>query len=228
MEESLQKDDSFSNEEKSEEAFTINHEEHEEDLFQTEEVEIEEEPFVIRLPATIADSDKGELFRELTTILSRKWIKERVMVFGCSEMDLLLATKFDINTLRDTLEEYKQFVEVLGLEVIDYDIKSERWYCLRSNFYAPTELEKGELAVLGAIIGLLEGKQNQPIKTEKIKEALVTTGKMKEYFVENTLRKLARLGYIERKQNGWQYHYRVKIEFGEKERKRIAQEFRKV
>jgi hypothetical protein len=51
---------------------------------------------------------------------------------------------------------------------------------------------------------------------------------MKEYFVDNTLRKLARLGYIERKQNGWQYHYRVKIEFGEKERKRIAQEFRKV
>ena len=201
---------------------------HDEDSFSDEEEENEEDPYVIKLPATITDSDKGELFKELTTILSRKWIKERIMVFGCSEMDLLLATKFDINTLRDTLEEYKQFVDVLGLEVVDYDIKGEKWYCLRSNFYAPSELAKGELAVLGTIIGLLEEKPNEPITTEKIKETLVTTGKMKEYFVENTLRKLARLGYIERKQKGWQYQYRVKIEFGEKERKRIAEEFRKV
>ncbi len=190
--------------------------------------EEDEEKNVIKLPATIADSDKGELFKELTTILSRKWIKEKTMVFGCSEMDLLLATRFDINTLRDTLEEYKRFVEVLGLEVIEYDIERERWYCLRSNYYAPSDLEKGELAILGTIIGLIEGKSDKPITTEKIKEKLVVTGKMKEYLVENTLRKLARQGYIERKQNGWKYNYRVRIEFGEKERRKIAAEFRKI
>jgi hypothetical protein len=183
---------------------------------------------VIQLPATIADSDKGELFKELTTILSRKWIKEKTMVFGCSEMDLLLATRFDIGTLRDTLEEYKIFVEVLGLEVVEYKIKEERWYCLRSNFYSPSELEKGELAVLGTLIGLIEEKPNKPVKTEKIKERLVLAGKMKEYLVENTLRKLSRQGYIERKHNGWQYNYRVRIEFGEKERKKIAEEFRRI
>ena len=190
--------------------------------------EEDEEKNFIKLPATIADSDKGELFKELTTILSRKWIKEKTMVFGCSEMDLLLATRFDINTLRDTLEEYKRFVEVLGLEVIEYDIERERWYCLRSNYYAPSDLEKGELAILGTIIGLIEGKSDKPITTEKIKEKLVVTGKMKEYLVENTLRKLARQGYIERKQNGWKYNYRVRIEFGEKERRKIAAEFRKI
>jgi len=193
-----------------------------------EEDEEDENNHVIQLPATIADSDKGELFKELTTILSRKWMKDRTMVFGCSEMDLLLATRFDIGTLRDTLEEYKVFVEVLGLEVVEYEIKGEQWYCLRSNFYAPSELEKGELAVLGTIIGLVEEKPNKPIKTEKIKERLVLTGKMKEYFVENTLRKLARQGYIERKQNGWQYNYRLRIEFGDKERKKIAAEFRRI
>ena len=196
-----------------------------EDFFSQEE---DEENNIIQLPATIADSDKGELFKELTTILSRKWMKEKTIVFGCSEMDLLLATRFDISTLRDTLEEYKVFVEVLGLEVIEYDIKGEKWYCLRSNFYAPSELEKGELAVLGTIIGLIEEKPNKPIKTEKIKEKLVLTGKMKEYFVENTLRKLARQGYIERKHNGWQYNYRVRIEFGEKERQKIAEELRRI
>ncbi|NPD88558.1 MAG: hypothetical protein HGN29_07530 [Asgard group archaeon] len=190
--------------------------------------EEDEEMNIIKLPATIADSDKGELFKELTTILSRKWIKEKTMVFGCSEMDLLLATRFDINTLRETLEEYKGFVEVLGLEVLEYEIKGERWYCLRSNFYAPSELEKGELAVLGTIIGLIEGKSKEPITTEKIKEKLVVTGKMKEYFVENTIRKLVRQGYIERKQNEWKYNYRVRIEFGEKERRKIAREFRKI
>jgi hypothetical protein len=196
-----------------------------EEVFSHEE---DEDTNVIKLPATIADSDKGELFKELTTILSRKWIKEKTIVFGCSEMDLLLATKFDINTLRDTLEEYNSFVEVIGLEVIDYDIEGEKWYCLRSNFYAPSDLEKGELAVLGTVIGLIEEKSKEPVKTEKIKERLVVTGKMKEYFVENTLRKLARLGYIERKQNGWKYNFRVFIEFGDKEREKIAQEFRKI
>ncbi|MCG3260444.1 MAG: hypothetical protein H7644_11890, partial [Candidatus Heimdallarchaeota archaeon] len=57
------------------------------------------------LPSSISDEEKGELFRELTTILSRKWIKDKVTVFGCSELDLLLATRFDVQTLRETIDE---------------------------------------------------------------------------------------------------------------------------
>ena len=73
---------------------------------------------VIKLPAAITDEEKSELFKELTTILSRRWIKDKIFVFGSSELDLLLATRFDIDTLRELIEEYKRFIEILGLEVV--------------------------------------------------------------------------------------------------------------
>ena len=182
----------------------------------------------IFLPSSISDEEKGELFRELTTILSRKWTKDKVTVFGCSELDLLLATRFDVQTLRETIEEYKLFVQILGLNVIDYDMDGEKWYCLRSSNYAPSDLQSSELIVLGTIISYLESDKQKPITTEKIKEKLVVTGRMKEYLVDNSLRTLTRLGYIKKQQNEWEYNYRTYIEFGDEERKKIVEEFRRI
>jgi hypothetical protein len=187
--------------------------------------DVEENNF---LPSSISDEEKGELFRELTTILSRKWVKERVTVFGCSELDLLLATRFDIQTLRETIDEYRSFVHILGLNVIEYEIDGEKWYCLRSSHYAPSDLQSAELIVLGTIIAYLEGEKQEPITTERIKEKLVVTGRMKEYLVENSLRRLSRLGYIKKNHSVWEYNYRTYIEFGEEEREKIVKEFRRI
>ena len=193
-----------------------------------EELEGEEdqkEPLM--LPAVITDEEKSELFRELTTILSRKWVKDKTTVFGSSEMDLLLATKFDISTLRNNLEEYRQFVEIIGLELIEYEFENDKWYCLKSDYYAPSELEKNDLIILGTIISLIEADKG-PVLTEKIKEKLVLTGKIKEYIFERSLRNLVKYGYLNRKQSEWTYSYRTLIEFGEEERKAISEEFRKI
>ena len=180
------------------------------------------------LPSSISDEEKGTLFRELTTILSRKWIKDKVTVFGCSELDLLLATRFDIQTLRDTIDEYKSFVQILGLNVIEYDMDGEKWYCLRSSHYAPSDLQSAELIVLGIIIAYLETDKQEPVTTERIKEKLVITDRMKEYLVDNSLRNLTKLGYIKKQKNEWHYNYRTFIEFGEEERNKIVEEFRKI
>ncbi len=180
------------------------------------------------LPPSISDEEKGQLFKELTTILSRKWTKDKTIVFGCSELDLLLATRFDVATLREALDEYKLFVKVIGLDLIDYDIEGERWYCLKSTYYAPSELEQSELIILGLIIAMIEDENPKPITTEKIKEKLVIPGKMKEYLVEQSLRNLAKLGYIQRKNNSWQYNYRTLIEYGSEERQKIIEEFRNI
>jgi len=202
----------------------IMEENHLEEPIEVNEV-VEENKF---LPSSISDEEKGELFRELTTILSRKWVKEKVTVFGCSELDLLLATRFDIQTLRETIDEYRSFVQILGLNVIEYDMNGEKWYCLQSSHYAPSDLQSAELIVLGTIIAYLESDKDKPITTERIKEKLVITGKMKEYLVENSLRRLTRLGYIKKKQSEWDYNYRTFIEFGEEERERIVEEFRRI
>ncbi|GAH71652.1 unnamed protein product, partial [marine sediment metagenome] len=61
----------------------------------------DEKPEIVKLPAAITDEEKSELFKELTTILSRRWVKDKIFVFGSSEIDLLLATRFDIDTLRE-------------------------------------------------------------------------------------------------------------------------------
>lgn len=182
----------------------------------------------IVLPPSVSDEEKGILFKELATILSRKWEKENTVVFGSSEMDLLLATGFDIGTLREVIDEFKNFVHILGLDVIDFIFDEERWYCLKTNYYAPSELQQPELVILGVVIGFLEVDKTKPVTTDRIKEKLVVMGKMKEYLVDTSLRKLHKYGYLKRKQNKWSYNYRTLIEFGEEERKKIAEEFRKI
>ena len=191
-----------------------------------EEKPLEEASVIKMLPPSITDTEKGHLFKELTTILSRKWVKDRITVFGCSELDLLLATKFDVVTLQETLEEYKSFVKIIGLDLVEYDLEGEQWYCLKSSYYAPSELEQTELILLGIIIALIEEENTISVTTEKIKEKLVLSGKMKEYLIDLGLRNLVKLGYIQRKNNSWIYGYRILIEYGNNERKKISEEFR--
>ncbi len=185
------------------------------------------DPSIINmLPPSISDEEKGQLFKELTTILSRKWTKEKTIVFGCSELDLVLATRFDIASLREALVEYRLFVRVIGLDLIEYDLNGEKWYCLKSSYYAPSELQQPELVLLGLIIALVEDENPKSITTEIIKKRLVVSGKMKDYLVDLALRNLTRMGYIQRKNNVWSYNYRTEIEYGEEERHKISEEFR--
>jgi hypothetical protein len=198
----------------------------EEEFQDIEEIQ-DDKPEIVKLPAAITDEEKSELFKELTTILSRRWFKDKIFVFGSSEIDLLLATRFDIDTLREIIEEYKRFVEILGLEVVEYTLDNDTWYSLKSAFYAPSELLKSEFIVLGTIIGLLE-TQTETLSTKIIKEKLIDTNRMKAYQVDLCLRKLTQQGYIKRHQNVLSYNYRTLVEYGEEERRKIAEEFRKV
>ncbi len=198
----------------------------EEDFNNIDEMQ-DTKPEVVKLPAAITDEEKSELFKELTTILSRRWVKNKIFVFGSSEIDLLLATRFDVDTLREIIEEYKSFVEILGLEVVEYTIDGETWYSLKSAFYAPSELLKSEFIVLGTIIGTLE-TQTEPLSTKTIKEKLIDTNRMKAYQVDLCLRKLVQQGYIKKLRNDWSYNYRTIVEFGEEERRKITEEFRKI
>lgn len=198
----------------------------EEELHNKDEA-LGDKPEIVKLPAAITDEEKSELFKELTTILSRRWVKNKIFVFGSSEIDLLLATRFDIDTLREIIEEYKRFVEILGLEVVEYTIDGEMWYSLKSAFYAPSELLKSEFIVLGTIIGILE-TQTTPLLTKIIKEKLIDTNRMKAYQVDLCLRKLTQQGYIKKLNNVWSYNYRTLVEFGEEERRKITEEFRKI
>ena len=200
--------------------------EEDEDPFEEDEDPVIEPNVINMLPPSISDSEKGQLFKELTTILSRKWTKEKTIVFGCTEMDLLLATRFDIASLRDALQEYRLFVRVIGLDLIEYHLEGEKWYCLKSLYYAPSELKRPELVLLGLIISLVEAENPKKITTDQIKQRLVTSGKMKEYLVDISLRSLVKKGYLNRKKNVWSYNYRTEIEYGQDERKKIAEEFR--
>ncbi|MCE7742047.1 MAG: hypothetical protein GOP50_06280 [Candidatus Heimdallarchaeota archaeon] len=187
------------------------------------------DPTVISmLPPSISDDEKGQLFKELTTILSRKWTKDKTTVFGCSELDLLLATRFDVASLREALDEYRLFVKIIGLDLIEYDLTGERWYCLKSSYYAPSELQQSELVLLGLIMAMVEENDPKSITTEIIKKKLVISGKMKEYLVDLGLRNLVKMGYIQRKNNVWSYNYRTLIEYGDEERQKISEEFKTI
>ncbi|GAI77564.1 unnamed protein product [marine sediment metagenome] len=51
---------------------------------------------------------------------------------------------------------------------------------------------------------------------------------MKAYQVDLCLRKLTQQGYLKKQQNVWSYNYRTLVEFGDEERRKITEEFRKI
>ena len=179
-----------------------------------------------KLSPLITDKEKQELFRELTTILTRRWIKDNVEVFGVSQQDLLIVTRVDIATLENILEEYKIFISILGLELVNYKIANETWLCLKSKYFAPPELNEAELIVLGIIVGLRES--GKKITTKKIKEFLTSNDYLKEYIVSESIRSLMYKGYIKRKSNLIDYNYRTLLEFDEDERTKIKEEYEKL
>lgn len=174
------------------------------------------------MPSLFLDKESAELFRELTVILTRQWRKDGKFVYGASENDLLLATLLDISSLTDLLKEYAAIVNELGLELVDYTLQDQKWYCLKSSFYAPPELSAVQLLILGTVIGLIE-TTGKGVKTKDVKSELATQGILKEYQVENGLRELEVLGYIHRIKNIWHYNYRTLIEFDDETRKAIAE-----
>jgi len=179
-----------------------------------------------KLSPLITDKERQELFRELTTILTRRWIKDNMEVFGVSQQDLLIVTRVDIATLEHILDEYQVFISILGLELVKYKIENETWLCLKSNYFAPPELNEAELTVLGVIIGLRESEKK--ITTKKIKEFLTSNDYLKEYLVNESIRSLTYKGYIKRKSNFIDYNYRTLLEFDEDERIKIKEEYEKL
>lgn len=179
-------------------------------------------------PPLISDEEKTALFRELTTILTRRWQLDGETVYGCTEMDLLLATKYDITTLNQELEEYDRFVNILGLKIVEYTHKEQIWYCLKSQYYAPPELSEDQLLVLGSVIALMQKNEKNIVNVAELKTKLVVPGILKEYKIDRILRKLDTLGYVKRGRGEIQASFRLLIEFDDEERKKISKEFNKI
>ncbi|MHA1305013.1 MAG: hypothetical protein ACTSQE_03505 [Candidatus Heimdallarchaeaceae archaeon] len=179
------------------------------------------------LASLVTDEERQALFRELTTILTRRWIKDGTTVFGASEKDLLIVTRMDFVTFRNLLEEYNAFISALGLELVHYEFEGEKWYCLKSDYYAPPELNKEELILLGTIIAMIENQQKVTLK--RVKEFFLTQDLLKEYQIVRSMRELMSMGYLKRKKNKEIiYGYRTILEYGEKERNKIKEEFVKL
>jgi len=178
------------------------------------------------LPGSISDEEKRALFKELTVLLTRSWEHNGKRIYGCSEEELLLITQFDRGTLLDILNEYKKFVEVLGLELVTYEANNDFYYCLRSFYYAPPELSEPELMTLGVIIALTEIEQD--VTTQLLREKLVVTKRLTNYQLEEALRRLVKLGYIISKKRKWYYNYRTIIEFEKEERRKITEIYEKL
>ncbi len=191
----------------------------------TEKQYVDREAF---FPPLITDKEKTALFRELTTILTRRWQFEGETVYGCTQMDLLLATKYDITTLNQELEEYDRFVNILGLKIVEYTHKEQIWYCLKSQHYAPPELTEDQLLVLGSVIALMQKNEKNIVNVTELKTKLVVPGILKEYKIDRILRKLDTLGYVKRGRGEIQAIFRLFIEFDDDERKKISKEFNRL
>ncbi len=168
-----------------------------------------------------------DAIQELFIALTTRWHQEDgVLAIGVPQSKLLKAGGIQAPALENLLKELREKVSSLGLDVIEYLYKGERWYAIRSNYVAPSELTEEEEAVLAYIMSHLEncGERKQQVQLSTIKKKMLAGDYLTETQFDRVLRQLEHLGYIERHKQFIQYSCRTLLEFNESARKHIAEE----
>ncbi|MBN1331161.1 MAG: hypothetical protein JXA54_16940 [Candidatus Heimdallarchaeota archaeon] len=178
---------------------------------------------------TKLEEEFGEIDPQLFIALTSRWRRENgSLTIGVSKNQLRNKTGLTLLELETTLENFGRKVKRLGLELISYVFENEEWYCLRSIYVVPNELNLDEQAVLGTIIFMIERKsdrrrrEEEPISSSDLFDRLVKRGYYSEYTLTRILRTLDTAGYIRRGGNKIKYGSRTKIEITAERRAEIA------
>jgi hypothetical protein len=165
----------------------------------------------------------GQLFAALT---ARHRDEEGHLRIGVTKQDLLDALHTTPSGLTQLLDLLRQQITPLGLELVEYRLGRETYYCLRTLYGVPGELTDAEYAVLGIIIASMEGAATRhrtpKIQPRGLEAVLVARGRLSSYQLDKILHRLADLGYITRSANWITYGARTELEFDDERRTAIA------
>ena len=147
-----------------------------------------------------------------------------MLSIGAPESRLLDGLGMSHEALERLLEQLQTHLAKLGLEIVQY-YDNGTWYCVRSIFVAPNELNTEEQAVLATIIALLENEitehKRNAIRSKMLNNRLIEGNYMRSHKLRQILSTLQRLGFIKRSSQGITYGPRTLIEFSPEMRKEL-------
>lgn len=174
----------------------------------------------------------GDLEPQILLALSSQWRRpDGSLVFGQPKRKLRQKMGISMIDLENLLKDFRKEIKPLGLELFSYSEDGEIWYCIRSKYVVPNELDMEQQAVLGTIIYFVEKESEKDIPNENhsinpnlLQKKLVDGGYYSDYKLSKILQTLESLSYIQRERKSISYGIRTKIEFKPEKRKEIAEQ----
>lgn len=185
----------------------------------------------------LSPHQRRDIWPQLMAILSARWrnADDQFNVGVPKETLHEVISEYDENLLPEAvLEEFSSYLLDLGIILVEYQIETTRFYCLRTVQARPNELKVEEQAVLGVIIHFIElRKENEERSRNEVEMSMVTDRLVKgNYVTKNALAKhlqeLETRGFIRRTRNKIMYGARIHVEFDERSRKEIQEQVRRL
>lgn len=136
---------------------------------------------------------------QLFLALSTRWRRDDgSLAFGISEGDIAGNGEMTLAEWRDRQVELKALGEQLGLELISYNHRGETWWCFRSLYAVPPELDEKEMALLAVFFYRTVPEDDSAPRSalsaevESLKALLVEGDYMSSHSMDRVLRQLRR------------------------------------
>ncbi|MHA2363639.1 MAG: hypothetical protein ACXAC7_06755 [Candidatus Hodarchaeales archaeon] len=169
---------------------------------------------------------RKEAYSQIFSILTnRRQNSEGHNLIGYSEEGLTTVLNRTIDETQKLLNEFNEYLLGLGLSIVEFIYQGEIWYCIKSLYAAPIELNEEELGVLGTLIMLAEENKQDFIEQSTLIEYLTTRKYFNEYRLRKLISRLINSAFIEKKSGGkLAYGPRTLIELNEEVRRQIARQ----
>ncbi|MBN1233628.1 MAG: hypothetical protein JXA60_09780 [Candidatus Coatesbacteria bacterium] len=167
------------------------------------------------------EAHDAELFLALT---NRRRNKKGELVIGITYSDLIKSTENDFETIKTSLDSIQEYIEPLGLTIVNVDFKGEKHFAIVSVFPSPSELTEDLLSLLGLIISISEEKDNacKPVDLKYLKKTVLDNNYLNSNQLEKGIKQLVNLGYIIKNPSSIEYNIRLLLEYPKEIRQKIA------
>lgn len=167
------------------------------------------------------EAQDAELFLALT---NRRRNKKGELVIGITYSELMKSTENDFEAIKTSLDRIQEYVEPLGLTIVNIDFKGEKHFAIVSVFPSPSELSSDLLSLIGLIISISEEKDNiyKPVDLKQLRKTVLENNYLTSNQLEKSIKELVNLGYIIKNPSSIEYNTRLLLEYPKEIRQKIA------
>ncbi len=137
----------------------------------------------------------AELFHVLT---AQRLTPDGEFQVGVRHGTLKHALELNDENLNEILEQLARQIDILGLDLVEYELEGERWFAIRSRLPAPVPMSDEQYTVLAAIIYHVEHADKRRVSTKTVTDFLNRKRYLKPSKTRMIIKELSQLGYVKR------------------------------